>query len=201
MGYFVGWILLSIVIGAIGSNRKIGFMESLLWSLFLSPLIGLIVTVSSKTIESDEREKETMRNSEVQTKVLKDLARTNYIDELFKLKSLLDSGVLTQKEFDIEKQRLDSLKDLSERTFIGFYISQNSKYVDKITYSIDRLKYHIPKTKKESSQMFEIFDEESIRLTVRPKSMLLPERHFIIPVISHNTVHYNIDDILAGKVV
>ena len=41
-------ILLSLGVGAIGNKRKIGFGWSFVLSIFLSPLIGLIITLCSK---------------------------------------------------------------------------------------------------------------------------------------------------------
>jgi len=42
------WIVFSIVIGIIGSNRKIGFAGAFFLSLLLSPVIGLIIALTSK---------------------------------------------------------------------------------------------------------------------------------------------------------
>ena len=39
---------LSILVGMLGKNRKIGFGFSFFLSLFLSPIIGLIITICSK---------------------------------------------------------------------------------------------------------------------------------------------------------
>ncbi len=52
MALFFGWIIFSFVAGSIGSDRKIGFATTFLLSLFLSPLIGLIIAFNSdKKIE------------------------------------------------------------------------------------------------------------------------------------------------------
>ena len=47
MGIFFTWIIASIVVGILGSDRKIGGFEAFLISLFLSPLVGLIFVLSS----------------------------------------------------------------------------------------------------------------------------------------------------------
>ena len=44
----VCWLILCVLIGLLGRNRKIGFMWSFLLCLVLSPLIGLIFTLFSK---------------------------------------------------------------------------------------------------------------------------------------------------------
>ena len=41
-------IAVSVLVGLLGRNRKIGFGLSFILSLFLSPLIGLIITLFSK---------------------------------------------------------------------------------------------------------------------------------------------------------
>jgi len=51
-----GWILFAILVGLVGSSRKIGFGMSLLWSLLLSPLVGLVIVLlspSANEIEAD----------------------------------------------------------------------------------------------------------------------------------------------------
>lgn len=61
-----GWVLFSLLIGAIGNNRNIGFWGAFFLSLILSPLIGLIFTIISKShtqmlLEKQNRDK--MRES------------------------------------------------------------------------------------------------------------------------------------------
>jgi hypothetical protein len=41
-------VLLALGVGALGNKRKIGFGWSFVLSIFLSPLIGLIITLCSK---------------------------------------------------------------------------------------------------------------------------------------------------------
>lgn len=42
------WLLICALIGRFGKNRKIGFWWSFVLCLFLSPIIGLIITLFSK---------------------------------------------------------------------------------------------------------------------------------------------------------
>ncbi len=51
------WVFFSFVIALYGSQRKIGFSKSLLSAVFLTPLIGLIITSLSKN-EKDIAKKE-----------------------------------------------------------------------------------------------------------------------------------------------
>lgn len=50
MIYFIIWIVLSIVAGSLGSERKVGFWGALICSLLLSPLIGFIVVGLSERV-------------------------------------------------------------------------------------------------------------------------------------------------------
>lgn len=42
--------LLSVLVGMIGSNRRIGFGWSFILSLIFTPLVGLIITLLSETL-------------------------------------------------------------------------------------------------------------------------------------------------------
>jgi len=44
---FLVWFFLSLVIALLGKNRKFGFWGYLFCSLFLSPLIGLLLVLGS----------------------------------------------------------------------------------------------------------------------------------------------------------
>jgi hypothetical protein len=61
MGIFLAWIIFSVIIGMIGSNRNIGFAGAFFCSLLLSPLIGLIITLVSKDKEDEIIKKETLQ--------------------------------------------------------------------------------------------------------------------------------------------
>jgi len=50
MGYFLLWLILSILVGAAGKSRNIGFWGGFLLSLFLSPLVGVIGVALSKRV-------------------------------------------------------------------------------------------------------------------------------------------------------
>ncbi|MGC4103753.1 hypothetical protein [Ferruginibacter sp.] len=49
MGFIVLWLILALVIGLIAEGRTIGFLGGFFLSLLLSPLIGLIIALLSKT--------------------------------------------------------------------------------------------------------------------------------------------------------
>jgi len=68
MEVFFVWILFSLLVGAIGSDRKIGFWGAFFLSLILSPIIGLIITVVSPTKAKIAQEKETLELLRAQDK-------------------------------------------------------------------------------------------------------------------------------------
>jgi tetratricopeptide (TPR) repeat protein len=47
MVIFILWLIFCFVAGFVGDSRKIGFWGAFLWSLFLSPLVGLIIAFVS----------------------------------------------------------------------------------------------------------------------------------------------------------
>lgn len=44
---FLLWVLLAIIVGFMGKKRKFGFWGYMLFSLFLSPLIGILLVLAS----------------------------------------------------------------------------------------------------------------------------------------------------------
>lgn len=64
MAAVVFFLIFALLVGLVGKNRKIGFGWSFILSLFLSPIIGLIITLFSKKKDIDfvdvkENEKQT----------------------------------------------------------------------------------------------------------------------------------------------
>lgn len=52
--YFIGWITLALIVALIGKDKKIGFAGALLWSVLLSPLIGLLIVMASNSASSSQ---------------------------------------------------------------------------------------------------------------------------------------------------
>lgn len=121
---FFIWVFGSLFIAAaFGSTRTIGFAGSLLLSLLLSPIIGLLICLFSPTLEEEKRKLEVyaalvkkneqenpdQKIDQPQIKQPK-IQETQFVgsvaDELKKLKEILDAGVLTQEEFDAQKKKL-----------------------------------------------------------------------------------------------
>lgn len=88
MGIFFGWIILPLIAGAKGSERKSGFAGSFFSSLLLSPLLGFIFTAASTKL-SDEKHQKTME-------VL--MEKTPIAYELAKMIQLHDEGKISAEE-------------------------------------------------------------------------------------------------------
>ena len=106
----ISWLIFCFVVGFVGSGRKIGFGGAFFCSLFLSPLIGLIITLVSKNKADEEYKEKVLVVQQSQQEALERLSETktisNVTDELQKIKSLLDSGVINQEEFAKMKSRI-----------------------------------------------------------------------------------------------
>ncbi|WP_394992670.1 SHOCT domain-containing protein [Emticicia sp.] len=98
MGIFLGWIVLSFVVAFMADGRKIGIFWALVASIFLSPLIGLIVVLSSKRnsdIEYEQQmfdvQKATLENTKKDT-----IGLASELEKLVKMKS---DGIISEEEF------------------------------------------------------------------------------------------------------
>lgn len=111
MTYFVIcfiWLTLSIIIGSAGKERKIGFLTAFVISIFLSPITGLIVIIFSNRIELDTNQ--TAHNSNISKAPLHLMSQVyDWLEaphQLQQYKKLLDSGAITQEEYEIKKKQL-----------------------------------------------------------------------------------------------
>lgn len=103
------WFILSLVVGFIGSSRKIGFFGAFIASLFLSPLIGLVIAALSKSNEDAAREAQLMQMQRQQSDALSQLQGQQQpapaalpVDlhlAVARLRGLRDRGIISQAEF------------------------------------------------------------------------------------------------------
>jgi phosphate/sulfate permease len=119
----VGWLIFCIIVGAIGSNRKIGFAGAFFLSLFLSPLIGLIISLFSKSKSDIAFQDELLETQKSQTQTIDKLLiqqeKISISDEIQKAKNLLDIGAINQEEFDkIKKRLMDSMDNNSNKIIL-----------------------------------------------------------------------------------
>lgn len=132
-GFFVIWLLFCIGVGALADSRGRSGFGYFLLSFLLSPLLGLIVVLVTRNIkeegakadwrrrEEENREFDRKREHEKQLESLRVLAATtqrpvtviepaspkaSVADELEKLASLRDRGLLTPEEFEGQKRML-----------------------------------------------------------------------------------------------
>ena len=105
--WFILWIILSFVVGSLGSKRTIGYGWALFWSLIFSPIIGVVIVLCyprKEDVEYKERMLAATRRA----------AEKSELDELIKAKSLLDQGVLSPEEFAKIKFRITGISTSSD---------------------------------------------------------------------------------------
>lgn len=107
---YLFWILISFGVAYFGDSRKIGFGWALFWSLLLSPIVGFAIVMASDRKGSYEEELARLqgtKKSDVAVPVAPVIMPGSTIaDQLGQLKSLLDSGALTQEEYDAAKSKV-----------------------------------------------------------------------------------------------
>lgn len=110
----VSWLILCLIIGSIGSKRKIGFGKAFLLSLLLSPLLGLIIVLSSKTNEQLEYEEKLLKTNQQQQQVIEKFLEKNkgQEDDLLRLKQLYESGIINSEEFEKLKNKIINSCDI-----------------------------------------------------------------------------------------
>lgn len=107
MAIFFCWFVFSLVAGVVGMDRKIGFWGAFLLSLFLSPLIGLIIAFASKANAPEEVvvvSQEPTVNKETSDK--EEVKSADSIDRIREAYDLKQKGALTEEEFQSIKKRL-----------------------------------------------------------------------------------------------
>lgn len=106
----IPWLLVCLIIGFIGINRRIGFFGAFILSIILSPLIGLIITLVSKNKKDIKREKEILKAQKKQAMSMKAIAeqskQKSVSEELKELSQLKRDGEITDEEFNKLKSQL-----------------------------------------------------------------------------------------------
>lgn len=97
------WIIFSFIVGMIGSGRKIGFFGAFFLSLILSPVIGLIITIISKSKSDMARDEKMIKLQEDTNRIL---SANNISSDLQNLTSLKEKGLITEDEFLRAKSKL-----------------------------------------------------------------------------------------------
>ena len=142
MGIFIGWIILSFVMGIVGSGRTIGFWLAFLYSLLFSPLVGFILVLFSKDKETEEYEAKILKVQQNQQKTLERLSGNKEIkpisiaDELEKLKRLRDDNIISENEFKNLKNKIINSETNELNTFSVYNEPQN---VSKCKYNLKKI--------------------------------------------------------------
>jgi hypothetical protein len=96
--YFLITLPFSIILTRAGAKRTIGAGGAFFITFLFSPLVGLVAVILSEKNDSTSGK----------------LSSLQYLEQLHKLKALQSEGVLTEKEFEIEKQKLFELQYTSD---------------------------------------------------------------------------------------
>lgn len=104
MEFLIIWLVFCTLVGAMGSGRSIGFTASFFISIFLSPLIGFIVVLCSKT-ETQEKLENVILNQSENNNLTTD-SSISIADELEKLANLRDKGIISEIEFQSGKDKI-----------------------------------------------------------------------------------------------
>jgi len=83
------WVICAVICAIVGSNRKIGGTAGFFLGLFLG-IIGLVIVLCSDKVE----------------RIIPNFNTSSIPDQLKKYKELLDSGAITEAEYNIQKGRL-----------------------------------------------------------------------------------------------
>lgn len=159
MDIFFTWIILSFVIGFIGSGRKIGFGGAFFISLILSPLIGLIFALMSKTEEDEKYKQKILDTQKSQEESLKMLSKSNTIqkisiaDEIEKLQKLKNNNSITEEEFiKLKNKIINSNLDYEDESTDNSRIEETKRVANESTKNSSN--YVNPNAKQEKPNLF-----------------------------------------------
>lgn len=98
--YLTIWLVLSIIVGAIGSTRTIGLAKSFFWSLVLSPIGGIILVLTS------ERKLASGTSEEVGVDAAESISLKDQM--LQELKTEYQAGRLSKQEYKFAQKEVIS---------------------------------------------------------------------------------------------
>jgi uncharacterized membrane-anchored protein YhcB (DUF1043 family) len=112
----IPWIGFALLVGLVGKNRKIGFGMAFFLALILSPIIGIIIALLSKTKKEMEEEHKFKADLELAKKAefkgQLDQAIDHYMDSLYHLEN--DYKNLDKKSEEGRQKHIKSIKDKIE---------------------------------------------------------------------------------------
>lgn len=109
MEFILIYVFIAAIVGLIGSDRAIGFWGVFMWSLLLSPVIGLFIAALAKSKQKADLEWNAMQSIINQNKVAAQptvINQKSVADELNKLKQLKEDGTIDEAEYQKMKNKL-----------------------------------------------------------------------------------------------
>lgn len=112
---FILWIVFTVIVTFIGSDRKIGAGAAFLISLLLSPLIGIIVVAMSPTLESERHKNQMLKTQAELLEATKALANKPIhegtdqqmnVDNMQQFQKMYELGLITEAEYNERRQKL-----------------------------------------------------------------------------------------------
>jgi len=141
----------------LGSKRNIGSFWAFVISILFSPVIGLIVILLSKRKDTLLFEKSILDKVSYKPEL-------SYVDEMFKLKTLHDSGAINNEKFLKEKKRLDDFD--AGKVYLFFFDSKGREL--SIELEGNGVKYNVPINKANACVL--VYDKNEFKVTVSKKS-------------------------------
>ncbi|HAE68482.1 MAG TPA: hypothetical protein DCG77_15040 [Sphingobacterium sp.] len=190
MEYILSWIILSIIIGFVGDGRKIGFFKAFVASLILSPVVGVILTFASKSKSQIAFEDNLIKQTVMQTEQLAKVNRGSLTEELLKLKTLLDAGLITMEEFNSQKKKLQNDTE-PNKTTLALYSSQTRGFSGELQARIGKNTTFVdlPRNKEDSFKL-EV-NPGQIEVLIKPKGVGFKKTVFL-EVKEGTTAYYDI---------
>ncbi len=102
MGFIIIWIILCLVVAGIGENRTVGFWGSFLWALFLSPVIGLIIVLCSKSNTQAAIEQGLLNQLTDKNKPTHEEIEA----KLKKIQGMRDGKLITESEYNLMRKEV-----------------------------------------------------------------------------------------------
>ena len=106
--FFIWLMILWKVFGDLFRRRDIGGGTKTLWFIFviLLPFLGVFIYLIAEGHKMTDRDMEQMQATKAQQDAhIKSVAGSSAADQIIQAKQLLDSGAITQAEFDTIKQK------------------------------------------------------------------------------------------------
>ena len=113
---------------------------------------------------------------------------------LYKLKSLLDSGLITMKEFEIEKENLKSCLP-QKKTVLSLYCSSTSGISGRLMIRVgDKGTFIDLPQGRDNALDFDVHAGE-VKVVISPTGIFASEKMVYLKTVMHETTLYDISEI------